>query len=182
LWVGIVVHRRVLPLTWRLVPQQESWPEKLETVLPALLAPIATALPPGCRVTLLGDRGVAGPTLIDAAQLLGWEVVMRLNVGATQAHRVRLLPGEHAMETAAAPGTEQALWEVVGTARSGWTAAGQIFKGAGWRPGYLTVARRPGLEEPWVVFSTRPGGQARVREYAQRGRVDATFGDGKRRG
>jgi hypothetical protein len=92
-WVGIVVHRRVLPLTWRLVSQQEPWPETLATLLPALLAPIAAALPPGCRVTLLGDRGVAGPPLIDAAQSLGWDVVMRLNVGASQTHRVRLCSG-----------------------------------------------------------------------------------------
>jgi hypothetical protein len=182
LWVGIVVHRRVLPLTWHLVPQQESWPAKLETLLPALLAPIAAALPPGCQVTLLGDRGVAGPTLLDTCQPLGWDVVMRLNVGPTQAHRVRLLPSEDGVGADAAPGTEQPLWDLVGTIRSGWSATVQIFKGAGWRHGSLTVARRAGVAEPWILFSTRPGGRARVREYAQRGRVDATFGDGKRRG
>jgi hypothetical protein len=92
LWVGIVVHRRVLPLSWHIVPQQQSWPATLTTLLPALLAPIAAALPPGCTVTLLGDRGVAGPTLIDAAQERGWAVVVRLNVGETQAHRLRLPP------------------------------------------------------------------------------------------
>jgi hypothetical protein len=81
LWVGIVVHRRVLPLSWHIVPQQASWPATLKTLLPALLDPIAAALPPGCTVTLLGDRGVAGPTLIDAAQERGWDVVVRLNVG-----------------------------------------------------------------------------------------------------
>ena len=27
LWVGIVRHRRVLPLAWRLVPQQDPWPD-----------------------------------------------------------------------------------------------------------------------------------------------------------
>jgi hypothetical protein len=182
LWVGIVVHRRVLPLTWRLVPQQTPWPEKLDTLLPALLAPIAAALPPGCRVTLLGDRGVAGPTLIDAAQSLGWDVVMRLNVGTSQTHRVCLRSGQYRVGTDALPGGAQPLWDVVGAVRSGWSAAGPIFKGAGWRTGFLTVARRTGLAAPWILFSTRPGGRARVREYAQRGRVDATFGDGKRRG
>jgi hypothetical protein len=182
LWVGIVVHRRVLPLTWRLVPQQQSWPEKLETLLPALLAPIAAALPPGCRVTLLGDRGVAGPTLIDACQPLGWDVVMRLNVGPTQTHRVRLLALTDGAREGLAPGAEQPLWDLVGTVGTGCSAAAQIFKGAGWRTGFLTVARRTGLAQPWILFSTRPGGRARVREYAQRGRVDATFGDGKRRG
>lgn len=182
LWVGIVVHRRVLPLTWQLVPQQTPWPEKLDTLLPALLAPIAAALPPGCRVTLLGDRGVAGPTVVDAAQELGWDVVMRLNVGPTQTHRVRLLAATDGAGDAVTPGAEQPLWALVGTVRTGWSAAAQIFKGVGWRTGFLTVARRAGLVEPWILFSTRPGGPARVREYAQRGRVDATFGDGKRRG
>jgi hypothetical protein len=182
LWVGIVVHRRVLPLSWRLVPQQEPWPEKLATLLPTLLAPIAAALPPGCQVTLLGDRGVAGPTLIDVCQPLGWDVVMRLNVGSTQTHRVRLLAVTDGAREGLAPGAEQPLWDLVGTFGTGWSAAAQIFKGAGWRTGFLTVARRTGLAEPWILFSTRPGGPARVREYAQRGRVDATFGDGKRRG
>ena len=33
-----------------------------------------------------------------------------------------------------------------------------------------------------MLFGTRPGGYARVREYARRARVEATFGDSKRRG
>ena len=36
------------------------------------------------------DRGVAGPSLIDAAQPRGWAVVLRLNVGERQAQRLRL--------------------------------------------------------------------------------------------
>jgi hypothetical protein len=36
--------------------------------------------------------------------------------------------------------------------------------------------------EWWVLFSTRPGGSARIREYARRARVEATFADGKTRG
>jgi hypothetical protein len=175
LWVGIVVHRRVLPLSWRLVPQQTAWPERLATLLPAVLAPIAAALPPGCTVTLLGDRGVAGPTLIDAAQAHGWHVLMRLNVGPTQAHRLRLLE-------AAPAATEWRLWDWIATVGSGWSGAVQIFQDAGWRTGYLTVHRRGGMREWWVLFSTRPGGRERIREYARRSRVEATFGDGKRRG
>ena len=58
----------------------------------------------------------------------------------------------------------------------------QIFKGAGWREGYLTVHRRVGMREWWILFSTRPGGRERIREYARRSRVEATFGDGKTRG
>jgi hypothetical protein len=177
LWIGIVVHRRVLPLSWCLVPQQERWPETLETLLPTLLEPIVRALPPDCHVTLLGDRGVAGPALIDAAQRRGWDVVVRLNVGPNQAHRLRLLAaGEPA------PTAEWRVWDWVETVGSGWSGPVQIFKGAGWREGFLTVQRRPGSTEWWILFSTRPGGRARIREYARRARVEATFADGKRRG
>jgi hypothetical protein len=177
LWVGIVVQHRVLPLSWHLVPQQRSWPQTLEMLLPALLAPIAAALPTGCTVTLLGDRGVAGPALIDAAQAHGWHVLMRLNVGPTQEHRLRVRTGDD-------PGqeTEWRLWDWVERVGPGWQGAVQIFKGSGWRTGYLTVHRRAGMAEWWILFSTRPGGRERIREYARRSRVEATFGDGKRRG
>ena len=171
LWLGIVVHRRVLPLAWLLVPQQASWPARLADLFPALVAPIAAALPPGCQVTLLGDRGVSGPTLIDTARYLGWAVVLRLNVGETQAHRLRL-----------ADGTEWRLWDWVEQVGSGWSGPVAIFKGAGWRDGFLTIHRGRDQREWWILFSTRPGGMARVREYRKRSRVEATFADGKRRG
>jgi hypothetical protein len=171
LWVGIVVHQRVLPLTWQLAPQQTPWPEKLDRLLPALLAPIAAALPVGCHVTLLGDRGVAGPTVIDTARTLGWDMVLRLNVGPTQAHRLRLEDG-----------AEWRLWDWVETVGSGWSGPVQIFKSAGWRDGFLTIHRGRDQREWWILFSTQPGGAARVREYRQRSRVEATFADGKRRG
>lgn len=176
LWIGIVVHRRVLPLAWRLVPQQEPWPQTLGPLLAPLLAMIAAALPPGCTVTLLADRGVSGPTLLDAVLHWGWHAVLRLNVGPSQAHRLRV------SSDADSPPTEWRLWDWVEHVGSGWQGPVQIFKGAGWREGYLTVHRRPGLTEWWILFSTRPGGRPRIREYARRARVEATFGDGKRRG
>lgn len=171
LWVGIVVHRRLLPLTWMVVPQQEPWPETLKALLPALLDPIVAALPADCHVTLLGDRGVSGPSLIDAASVRGWDVVLRLNAGPSQAHRLRLPDG-----------TEWRLWDWVEQVGSGWHGAVQICKGEGWRAGELTVHRRPGLTEWWILFSTRPGGAARIREYRRRSRVEATFADSKTRG
>jgi hypothetical protein len=176
LWVGIVVHHRVLPLTWTIVPQQEPWPDALKALLPGLLGPIAAALPADCHVTLLGDCGLSGPSFLDTTRKMGWAVLLRVNVSAGQAHRLRLL------DAAGAPGLEQGLWAVVGTVPSGWHAAAQIFKGAGWRTGYLTVCQRPGFRERWVLFSSRPGGRARIREYARRSRVEATFADGKTRG
>jgi hypothetical protein len=182
LWVGLVCHRRVLPLAWRLVPQQTDWPATLGPLLAPLLHQVATALPGGCQVTLLADRGVSGPTVLDLCQERGWDVVLRLNVGETQAHRLRVAgpagpPGEEPTW-----GEDGRLWDVAGQVSSGWHAPAQIFKGAGWRTGHLTVYQRPHLPERWVLFSTRPGGYPRVREYARRSHVEATFADSKRRG
>ena len=154
------------------MPQQEPWPQTLATLLPALLEPIAAALPAGCTVTLLGDRGVAGPTLIDAAQQRGWDVVLRLNVGETHAHRLRLVPGE-----TGPLGEEWRLWDLVETVGTGWQGAVQIFKGAGWRTGYLTVHQLAwACGSGGCCYSTRPGGRlSAIREYARRSRVEATY-------
>lgn len=176
LWVGIVIHRRVLPLTWSIVPQQTAWPDTLAPLLAALLAPIAAALPPGCPVTLVGDCGLSGPSFLDTTRELGWDVLLRVNVSAGQAHRLRLL------DAAGQPGEEQGLWDVVGSVPSGRHRPAQICKGSGWREGFLTICQRPGFSERWVLFSSRPGGAARVREYARRARIEATFADGKGRG
>lgn len=171
LWIGIVWQGRALPLGWQHVPQQEPWPATLPVLLEALLRPIAAAMPASCTVTLIADRGVSGPGLLDVARNLGWEVVLRLNVGAQQAHRVRL-----------ADGREVRLGEWMAEAGPRWRGAVQLFKAAGWRTGELTIHQSPGASEPWVLFSTRPAGIARVREYRQRVRVEATFADTKRRG
>jgi hypothetical protein len=182
LWLGLACHCRVLPLAWRLVPQQEPWPETLGPLLRPALAMIAAALPPGCTVTLVADRGISGPTLWDACQELGWHVVLRINVGEHQANRLRLAVPPAAGASVPGWGEEMLLWDWVAQVRSGWHGAAQLFKTAGWRCGELTVYQQPGMAERWVLFSTRPGGYARVREYARRGHVDATFADSKRRG
>ncbi len=147
LWVGIVVQRRLLPLSWCVVPQQAPWPDTLAGLLPGLLDPILASLPSGCRVTLLGDRGVAGPSLLTAVVARGWDVVLRLNVSAPQAHRLRLASGE-----------EWRLWDWVETVGPGWCGPVQIFKDAGWHPGHLTIHRGAGMTEWWILFSTQPGG------------------------
>ena len=171
LWIGIVWQGRVLPLAWQHVPQQEPWPGPLPALLAPLLAPIAAAMPPDCTVTLVADRGVSGPGVLDVARNLGWEVVLRLNVGAQQAHRLRL-PG----------GPEVRLGDWLPQAGRRWRGVVQLFKAAGWREGHLTIHQDAGAAEPWVLVSTRPAGSARVREYRQRVRVEATFADTKRRG
>lgn len=169
--LGVVVRGRVLPLTWRVLPQQTGWGERLGDILPALLAPVAAALPPGTSVTVLADRGLVGPAIIDAVRAVGWSLVLRLRASAGEATGVRL-----------GDGPEQRLAELPTGPGQRLAEPAAIFKGAGWRHGYLTIHWAQKQDEPWVLFSDRPAGPDRVREYRQRVRAEATYQDTKLRG
>jgi Transposase DDE domain len=171
LCLGVVWRGRVLPVAWRVVPQQSDWPERLRPLLDALLAAVAAALPPGCTPTLLADRGLVGPAIIDAAQAAGWHVILRLKASAGEETRVRWPEGR-----------EQRLAELPTGPGQRFAAPAAIFKAAGWRQGYLTIHWARAEEEPWVLFSDRPAGPARVREYRRRATAEATYEDAKGRG
>jgi hypothetical protein len=169
--LSVVIHKRTLPLSWRIVPQQADWPHPLEPLLAELMTEVVAAMPTGCVVTVLADRGLVGPTIVDCCQAVGWHVVLRLRSSDGDATRGRRASGEivRVADLVTRPG--QRLVEAVA-----------IFKAAGWRSGWLTIRWDRDQTEPWVLFSTRPGGGARVREYRRRTRVEAIYQDWKGRG
>ena len=171
LCLGVVCRGRVLPVAWRVMPQQRAWPQRLEPLLTTMLADVAAALPPGSTATLLADRGLVGPALLDATARVGWHVVLRLRASAGEATRVRC-----------GDGPEQRLADLPTGPGQRWDTPIVIFKEAGWRPGYLTIRWDATAQEPWVLFSTRPGGTDRVREYRRRVHAEATYQDAKGRG
>jgi hypothetical protein len=171
LCVGIVHGRRVLPLDVQVMPQQEPW----DTTLPAILGPmfthLAADLPAECTVTLLADRGFVGPGLVDCCTAVGWNMVQRLRSNPQESTRIQLPDG-----------SVTTIPTLVTKPGQGWSSAVKIFKDAGWRTGFLTIVWQRAYAEPWVLFSTRDGGRARVREYRRRTRVEATYQDWKSRG
>jgi hypothetical protein len=169
--LGLVYHKRVLPLGWRVMPQQTPWPERLPDLLGAMAAPVHAALPAGVVVTVVADRGLAGPKVIDACAAVGWDVVVRLKTGGGEATCGRLTDG-----------TERRVATLPTQPGQRWHAPAAIFKEAGWRHGYLTIRWDRDAAEPLVLFSTRPGGTARVREYRRRMLAEASFQDAKTRG
>jgi hypothetical protein len=168
--IGIVGHKRVLPLAWRVVPQQEPWPQRQVAYLRAMVADIAAALPPDCPVTLVADRGVTGPEVIDLCREVGWHYVLRQSAGAAQTNKVLV------------DGDERLLWRLVARPGQRWAGSVRLFKGAGWRRVELTIRRDRGAAEPWLLVSDRPAGPARVREYRRRVHAEATYEDGESRG
>jgi hypothetical protein len=171
LCLGLVWRGRVLPVAWRVVPQQTSWPERMETLVTAMLTEVAAALPAGVTATLLADRGLVGPGIIDATQRVGWHVVLRLRAGAGEATLIRL-----------GDGPPQRLATLPTGPGQRWEGPVAMFQDAGWRDGSLTIRWAAAAAEPWVLFSDRPGGAARVREYRRRATVEATYQDVKSRG
>jgi hypothetical protein len=169
LCLGVVHGRRALPLAWSLQPLQTPWERPLAEVLTDLIAGVQADLPAERTVTLLADRGLVGPGVVDACTNAGWQVVLRLKAG--DCSRVR-----HA------DGAEEALATLVARVPQRWTGAVELFKKAGWRSGFLTIYQGTGQAEPWVLFSTQAAGGDRVREYRKRMRIEATFQDLKGRG
>ena len=128
LCLRLVVRHRLLPLVWRVMPQQEPWPAPLQPILREMLTTLSAALPAGAKVTLLADRGLVGPTLLDCAQAVGWHVVLWLRAGAGEETRIRL-----------GDGPEQRLAELPTGPGQRFAGPAAIIKGAGWRAGFLTI-------------------------------------------
>lgn len=169
--VGLVVHRRVLPVAWRLVPQQADWPERMEPLLRELLQSVRAALAPGTEPVLLVDRGITSAAMVDLGRELGWHMVFRVNAGPKQTNRVRLSDAD-----------ERRVWQLVTKPGQRWTGEVDLFKTAGWRRLHLTIHWDRTADEPWILLSDEPGGIARVRDDRRRTRCEATYLDGKRRG
>lgn len=171
--LGLVVHRRVVPIAWRLVPQQDGpWETSQTAILGQLMDEVAAALPADCTVTLVGDRGVTGPKVIDECRRVGWHFVLRLNVGPT--HPV--------MWRATADGPEVSVWSLVTRPGQRWSGTGEVYKLDGWHRVTVTIWWARTAAVPWILLSDRPGGSARVREYRRRVRCEATYQDLKQRG
>ncbi len=174
--IGLICRTRTLPLAWRVMPGAETWPQSLVEVVRALVKEIVAAMPPGCTVTLIGDRGLTSAELIDVCREVGWHALFRLSASAKQGCcTVRL-----------ADGKSFPVWELVTTPGQRWSGTVELFKGSGWRTVELTIRWDVGQDEPWILVSDRPAGADRVREYRSRAHVEAMsprgYPDCKQRG
>lgn len=169
--LGVVVHKRVLPVAWHVVPGSTAWPHGTWPYLTRLCQRVAAVLPADTQVTLLLDRGLVGAEVADLCRDLGWHYVMRLSVDARQGMHVRLPDGR-----------VLPAWALVAGPGQRWHGAVEVFQRAGWRMAQLTIHWSRGYEQPWVLLSSRPAGMRRVHEYRRRTHVEAFYADCKARG
>jgi hypothetical protein len=87
-YVGILLHSRVLPIAWSVMPQQESWERGQWEIVGHFFEQVAPYL---CsdQCTLLADRGLTCLTLIELCQRVGWHYVLRIKQEDWCRRRVR---------------------------------------------------------------------------------------------
>jgi Transposase DDE domain len=142
-------------------------PEPMPELIDRLRREVAAVLPEGAEVTLLADRGLAWPQVVDACTELGWHYVIRLQ-GQT---RVRTADGSEATaaELAPRPGTS-------------WHGAAEVFKKSGWRKAAVAACWMRDSDGPWLLVSDRDEGPRLFRRYAQRTWTEELFKDEKSSG
>ena len=166
--LGVAYRKRLLTLAADCYPTDRP-PLAMPRLVCRMLRRVARLLPPGVGVTLLCDRGLAWPKVMDCAGELGWGLVMRLQ-GST---RVTLGNGK---VVAAA--------DLVRAKGQQWHGRVRIFKKAGWRNAHLSVRWDRRSDEPWILAAPEhgPGGLHAAQAYAKRNWCEQSFRDEKSSG
>ena len=168
-YVGLLVHSRVLPLGWRVMPQQEEWDQGQWQILAHLFEQIAPYFTSD-QCTLLADRGLSCLRLIQLCKNVGWHYVLRIKNEEWFRRKFRhgyqeWLQGKQLVKK------EGDQW--YGKILLWKEHSFEIWLSACWQAGY---------EEAWFLISDRPASPKRVSEYSKRMRVESTFQDQKSRG
>jgi len=169
-YLGLLVHSRVLPVAWAVMPTQTTWEEGQWEIVGRLLDRVCQHLP-DTSCTLMADRGLAGMPLVKLCTSHGWHYVLRVCAEQTCRRSFN------------------------GKLEKSWKRFGQIVLKPGYRwygkarvwqeetlDTYVSLVWDTGCEEPWLFISDQGAGRRHVQEYAWRRRVEATFQDSKSRG
>jgi hypothetical protein len=76
-YLGLLVHSRVLPVAWAVMPAQTQWDERQWDIVGRLLDRVSVHLP-DTSCTLIADRGLAGMPLVKLCTSRGWHYLLRV--------------------------------------------------------------------------------------------------------
>jgi hypothetical protein len=76
-YLGLVVHSRVLPLMWRVMPLHEKWDQGQWNLLGEMFDEVQCYLA-RCECTLLADRGLSGAPLVKLCRERQWHYLVRI--------------------------------------------------------------------------------------------------------
>lgn len=164
--LSIAYRRRAVPIA-AVCYYRSRPPRTMPRLISDLLRRAAASLPEWAEVTLLTDRGLSWPRVLDAAAALGWHYVGRVQ-GST---RLRTRDGR-----------ELAAADVVRKPGRSWAGRARAFKKAGGRDVYATAVWERGCRGPWLLVSDRLRGYRAARKYAVRFWTEELFRDEKSHG
>lgn len=164
--ITLAYRQRALPLR-SVCYAPGGQPEPMPELIGRLFRELAAGLPERACVTLLADRGLAWPQVVDAGTELGWHYVIRLQ-GQT---KVRTADGDECTAAALAP-----------RPRASWCGEAEVFKKSGWRKAAVAACWPPGSDVPWLLVSDRNDGPRLFGRYAKRTWTEELFKDEKSSG
>jgi hypothetical protein len=164
--ITLAYRKRALPIGCVCYGLGEQ-PEAMPTLVIGLLRQAAGCLPEGAVVTLLADRGLTWPQIVDACRELGWHFVIRLQ-GQT-----RLRGGD---------GRECSVAELAPQPGTRWWGRAAVFKKSGWRTAQVAACWVQGQDGPWLLVSDREDGPRLFARYAKRVWTEELFRDEKHQG
>lgn len=151
--LSVAYRKRVVPVAYECYRAYLP-PLPMPRLLWRLLRRAGRSLPRGCEVTLLADRGLCWPSVLDFCRALGWHYVLRLQRDTRVRFAGRVVKG--AWELAAWRGARRCCTGV------------EVFKDAGWRKANVVAAWEPGCKEPWLLVTDLPATFMRCRNYCRR--------------
>ena len=170
--LGVAYRKRVVPIAFECYREGElplPMPKLLWRLLRRAARSLARSLPADVEVTLLADRGLSWPSVLDCCVALGWHYVLRLQ-GCT---RIRVAGGR----------VVKAAWELATwRGANGFRTGVEVFKDAGWRRANVVATWEVGCKEPWLLVSDLPATFMRCRNYCKRVWCEQTHRDEKSHG
>ena len=158
-------HGRAAPLIWLSV-----WKEEIATrrndYEDACLRRLAETLPPGCRATILADRGFGDQKLFAYLHELGFGYVIRLR------GNIRVTDGN---------GETRAAAEWVGKGGRARKLRDARVTAQGRQVGAVVCVHAKGMKEPWCLAASDPEAMPAVlvNHYARRWTIEPQFRDTK---
>jgi hypothetical protein len=170
IYLGLVLHSRVLPLVWKVMPGQDKWDQGLWDGIEHVFKRLAPHLGE-TECTILGDSAFGCFPMVKLCEKYGWHYLFRICAEHTCEHwssQGRLLPTCRVSDLVSEPGKRfyghVRLWQEQ-----------QIETN-------LSACWDQNEEEALLVISDLPACRKRITEYRLRWRVEATFQDLKSRG
>lgn len=168
-YLGLLVHSRLLPVGWQVMPLHETWEEGQWSIVGTLLDRVIPYLGQA-ECTLIADSGLAGTPLVQLCQTRHWHYLLRI----CKEHTCQPTCGKRA-------GCWVAMSELVSRMGQSWFGSALV-----WQEHHLAASIsavwEPGHQDAWFLLSDLPAGRARVQTYRRRMRVEASFQDFKSRG